>query len=87
VKYSLCPKIGLVRVVESFTTLNTGWSLFIIKDSFSLYARGPTCYSTMKGLSLQCNSLVEGHMVLICDVSRNTLSLELNTGVGVLLWL
>jgi len=86
-KFSLCPKIGSVRVVESFTTLNTGWSLFIIRDSFSLYARSPTCHSTMKGLSLQYDSLVEGHVVLMCNVSRNTLSLELNTGVGVLLWL
>jgi len=48
--YDLHPSIGSSGVVESFTTLNTGWSFFIACGSLRQYAKGPTYCSTIKGL-------------------------------------
>ena len=46
----LLPEIGSSGAVDSFTILNMEQSFFITCSNLRQQARGPTCYSTTKGL-------------------------------------
>ena len=71
----------------SFTMLKTKWSYFMEYGSFRWYTIDPTCLFTVNRPSLQYNSFMDGQIVQILKVSRNTLLLGLNTETGDLLQL